>query len=285
MPLLTLNLYTFVNLNSKIIQQGKFMRKISFSLCLLIAISITGCRTLNPSIMFKTENDNNYSSQPTIANIEYRVSPNDMIAISVYTNDGFKLIDVTTNTSSLNDLSTNGSNNNTGNQFVVDVDGYVKLPIIGRTKIVGMTTRDAEKMLEQSYAVYYTKPFVTLRVTNRRVLVFPGEGGAGKVVTLVNENTTLVEALALAGGISQYGKAYKVKLIRGDYRNPQVQIIDLSTVQGMKQTNLLLQANDIIYVEPTKRVSQGLLAQISPYVGIITSLVSVVLAYNILQNQ
>ncbi|MBK7855757.1 MAG: polysaccharide biosynthesis/export family protein [Bacteroidetes bacterium] len=261
------------------------MRKNLFFLVAVFCFALTGCRTLNPSIMFKTENDENYKSQPTIANAEYRISPNDFIAVSVYTNDGFKLIDVTTNTSSLNDLTSSAGNSTNANQYVVDIDGNVKLPIIGKTNLLGMTTREAEKLLEQQYAVYYTKPFVTVKVTNRRVLVFPGEGGAGKVVTLTNENTTLIEALALAGGISVNGKAYKVKLIRGDYRNPQVQIIDLSTIDGMKQTNLLLQANDIIYVEPTKRVSQGLLAQISPYVGIVTSLVSVVLAYNILKNQ
>jgi polysaccharide biosynthesis/export protein len=259
------------------------MRKIC--LAAMVAVFISGCGTLNPSIMFQTDSNYPYNTQQTIANIEYRISPNDVLAVSVYTNDGFKLIDVTTNTSSLNDLTTSSGNSSSGNQFIVDIDGYVKLPIIGRTKILGMTSREADKMLEQQYAVYYTKPFVTVRVTNRRVLVFPGEGGAGKVVILTNENTTLIEALALAGGISTNGKANKVKLIRGDYRNPMVQLVDLSTVEGMKQTNMLLQANDIIYVEPTKRISQGILAQITPFVGIISGLVSVYLAYDIIKNR
>ena len=109
-------------------------------------------------------------------------------------------------------------------------------------------------------------------------MVFPGTGGLGRVINIENENTTLIEALALAGGISQTGKARKIKLIRGDTRNPQVMLIDLSTVEGLKQSNLMLQANDIIYVEPAPRVSQEVLAQITPIVGIITSLL---LIYNI----
>jgi polysaccharide export outer membrane protein len=117
-----------------------------------------------------------------------------------------------------------------------------------------------------------------VRVTNRRVLVFPGTGGAGRVVNLDNENTTLVEALALAGGITNTGKAWKVKLIRGDLRNPKVMLIDLSTIEGVKNSNMLLQANDIIYVEPIPRFSQEILAQIAPIVSIITSLA---LIYNI----
>jgi polysaccharide export outer membrane protein len=107
-------------------------------------------------------------------------------------------------------------------------------------------------------------------------------GGSGTVVTLKNENTTLIEALALAGGITETGKAYKIKLIRGDSRNPQVQLIDLSTIEGMKQSNMLLQANDIIYVEPVPRISNAILSQITPIVGILTSML---LIYNIVVTQ
>ena len=82
----------------------------------------------------------------------------------------------------------------------------------------------------------------------------------------------MIEALADAGGITPTGKAYKIKLIRGDTRNPQVMLIDLSTVEGLKQSNLLLQANDIIYVEPVPRISQGILAELTPIIGLISGL-------------
>ena len=103
-------------------------------------------------------------------------------------------------------------------------------------------------------------------------MVFPGTGGTGRTVNLDNENMNLIEALALAGGLTNTGKSYKIKLIRGDLRNPKVMLIDLSTIEGMSQSNLLLQSNDIIYVEPVPRVSQELLSQLAPIIGIITSL-------------
>jgi polysaccharide export outer membrane protein len=142
-----------------------------------------------------------------------------------------------------------------------------------------MTIREAEKSLEAQYANFYNKPFVVVRVVNRRVTIFPGTGGSGRVVNLDNESTTVIEALALAGGITNTGKAKKIKLIRGDLRNPKVILLDLSTIEGVKQGNLLLQANDIIYVEPVPRVSQEVLIQITPIVGIITSFA---LIYNII---
>lgn len=258
------------------------MRKYLF---LILLLPLFSCR-LNPSIMFKTGADYPYKVDQTIGNVEYRLAPNDILGFSVFTNDGFKLIDLTTGIGGAAGGSTGPSSavsggNKNGIQFNVDIEGNVKLPIIGKVKITDLTIREAEKLLEDKYTVYYNKPFVMLSVLNRRVMVFPGTGGSGTVVTLENENTTLIEALALAGGITQTGKSNVIKLIRGDSRNPQVHLIDLSTVEGMTKSNMLLQANDIIYVEPVKRVSQGVLNEIAPIVGIITSLL---LLYEIVIN-
>jgi len=255
----------------------KLILLLSFS-----AFFLTSCQ-LNPSIMFKVPKDYQYANEQTIGNIEYRITPNDIIGFSVYTNDGFKLIDLTTSATSISAPMSNMNGGNNANQtlFLVEPDGQVKLPIIGKVKISGMTVREAEKYLETQYSTFYNKPFVMLRVTNRRVMVFSGTGGQGRVVTLDNENTHLIEALALAGGITNTGKAYKIKLIRGDLRNPKVMLIDLSTIEGLKQSNLMLQANDIIYIEPVPRVTQEFLLQLTPFVGVITSLA---LLFQISQN-
>lgn len=257
------------------------MRKYLF---LILLLPLFSCR-LNPSIMFKTGKNYPYKVDQTIGNVEYRIAPNDILGFSVFTNDGFKLIDLTTGISGTNISNIGGTTSTTNDeaiQFQVDIDGVVKLPIIGKVKIADLTIREAEKLLEEKYTVYYNKPFVMLSVLNRRVMVFPGQGGTGTVVTLENENTTLIEALAKAGGLRETGKADVIKLIRGDSRNPQVHLIDLSTVEGMTKSNMLLQANDIIYVEPIKNVSQNILQEIAPIVGIVTSLL---LLYEIVFNQ
>jgi polysaccharide biosynthesis/export protein len=244
---------------------------------LVVTMAFSSCN-INTSVMFRVPKGFEYSTDQTIGNIEYKIAPNDIIGFSVYTNDGFKLVDMTTSAESISSRVSVSNGNNFASQFLVEPDGLMKLPIIGKTKVSGLTVREAEKLLETQYATFYNKPFVLLKVVNRRVLVFPGTGGAGRVVNLDNENTTLIEALALAGGITNTGKAKKIKLIRGDLRNPKVILINLSTIDGVKQSNMLLQANDIIYVEPVPRYSQEVLTQITPIVGIITSLA---LIYNI----
>ena len=202
---------------------------------------------------------------------EYRLAPNDLLQINVFTNNGEKIIDPI-------GLENSRSGSKTELIYMIEHDGLIKLPVLGRTLIGGMTLREAESFLEQKYSVYFNSPFVQLKVINNRVTIFPGgQGSQAMVVILDNPNTTLFEALAKAGGI-QDGKAHKIKLIRGDLKKPQVFLIDLSTIDGMTNANMVLQANDIIYVQPRNKVPQKIIENLAPYLTILTS---VLLIYGI----
>ncbi|MEW6469153.1 MAG: polysaccharide biosynthesis/export family protein, partial [Bacteroidota bacterium] len=224
---------------------------------------LTGCYSLKPSIMLRTPRGYKYATPPQNPAKEYKISINDVLEFRMYTNDGFKLIDLTSTTTQLSFSFT----------YLVEVDGTVKFPIIGHVALKGLTVREAETLLEEKYALHYVKPFVILKVTNKRVIVFPGSEGSARVILLSNENTTLLEALAIAGGISNNGKAKKIKLIRGDLKNPEVYLIDLSTIEGVKQADLVLQANDIIYVEPRADFGKTFIAEVLPYMSFITSVI------------
>jgi polysaccharide export outer membrane protein len=208
---------------------------------------------------------------------QYRIAPNDILKINVYYQNGedfldmFSMADIRTMTTS--------SNPNTGIEFLVEYDGNIKLPYLGYVKIDSMTLREAVLYLEEAYSKYLNNPMVRLQVTNKRVTIFPGgTGGTAKVINLMNNNTTLIEALALAGGI-QDGKAYKIKLIRGDLKNPTIYQIDLSTVNGLKQADLVLQANDIIYVEPAKVLTQ-FMKEFNPYLSLANTILLIFQLFN-----
>ena len=161
-------------------------------------------------------------------------------------------------------------------EIQVEFDGFAKLPSLGKVKLSGMTLREAEKYLEELYTEYYVDPFVILKVTNRRVVVFPGAGGEARVVTLINDNVNVLEALASAGGIANDGIAQKVKLIRGEGENAKVYQFDLSTIEGYKSAHIILQANDVIYVEPRLKIAQNVLGEIAPIVSILTSILLII---------
>jgi polysaccharide export outer membrane protein len=83
----------------------------------------------------------------------------------------------------------------------------------------------------------------------------------------MNQNTTLTEVIAMSGGVSGEAKANRVKLIRGNPENPEVYLIDLSTIEGMKRGNIVLQGNDIVYVEPRNDYMMNFNNRVSPYLG------------------
>jgi polysaccharide export outer membrane protein len=241
------------------------MRKLLYLSGLILFFS--SCGWLNPSIMLKTGKDYQYTKTPDSTKAsDYRISANDILEFNIYSNDGFKLIDLT----SLNTTNT-GYKIGTNINYLVESDGNTKLPILGRTKVSGLTIREAETFLEDKYSSFYIHPYVMISVSNKRVIVFPGSAGDAKVIPLQNNNTTLIEALALSGGIADDGKAGFIKLIRQNNDKHDVYLIDLSKIEGIKQASMVLQANDIIYVEPRRKYASKLLQQVAPIVSLLTS--------------
>lgn len=240
------------------------MRKV---LLVIAVISVfSSCRLLRPSLMLKTPPNyvfEKVSDSMTVQ--EYHIAPTDAISFRILSNEGFKLVDISA--ANVNNLAISTI------ETTVELDGTVKIPLIGRVKVQGLTIREAEQMLETRFSEFYIGPYVLFRVTNKRVIVFPGNAGQARVVQIVNNNTTVFEALALAGGITEDGKAYKVKLVRRPTPlKSRVYLMDLSTIEGLREGNTIVQANDIIYVEPRNRVGQRVSSEIFPYVSILSSL-------------
>lgn len=242
------------------------------SLILVICILQSGCKSFQPDVMLRTPKDFAFDSPPDSTK-QYRIHANDLLRFRLFSNNGFRLIDVVTDD---RNTSMQLQDNRREINYLVEYDGKVKLPGLGRVDIEGKTLRQAELDLEKLYSKDVQKPFVLLEVINQRVTVFPGEGGQAVVITLQNENTTLIEALAIAGGISKGGKAKKVKLIRGDRRNPEIFLLDLSTIEGIEKSDIVLQANDIIYVEPQFNLPRELLSEITPVISIMGSTLTLI---------
>lgn len=234
---------------------------------------------INRDRMLQTDENYPYAQFSDKIDREYKISPNDIITFQLFANDGFQLINIG-GTGSAGQQGTQGVQSNSGGGiYTVEYDGFIKLPVVGRTYVKGLTVRQMEMMLEDLFAEYYHKPFVMLKVTNRRVMVFAG--GNSKVVTLVNDNTTLFEVLATIGGMPENGKADQIKIIRGDLKNPEVFMINLSTLEGIKNYDLVMQGNDIIYIEIRKDSVTKTIALLGPYLTLIST---AVLIYGLATN-
>jgi polysaccharide export outer membrane protein len=219
--------------------------------------------------MFKTKKNYQYDDFSTIsASREYKIGLNDILEIQIIPNKGALIIEGGVNSEQSGGAGTTSQLQTKGINTVVEFDGTTKLPMLGRIQMKELSVREAELMLEERLKQYYVDPYVTIKITNKRIVMFPGESGNAKVINLQNQNTTLLEALALSGGVSANGKANRIKLIRGDLKNPQVYLIDLSTIDGMKKADMTLQGNDIVYIEPRNDYAQNFLNRIGPYLAI-----------------
>jgi len=221
----------------------------------------------------------------------YRIQPNDYLSVHVYTNKGERLIDPNgelqfgtpgTPGAAATPAATRttgrgaGQTNTSSTDYLVQADGRVRLPIINEVSVQGLTLLEADSVLKVRYDKYYIESFVRTGVSNNRVIVLGASGG--QVIPLTNDNMNLIEVLALSGGVdattgnsnnARYGgRVDKIRVIRGDLKNPQVQFVDLSTLEGMRRGNLQVEPNDIIYVEPIRRPFLEFLTDAAPAISV-----------------
>lgn len=239
---------------------------------LSILFILSSC-SVNSDLMFKTPNNYEFDEPVTITDEEYKLSPNDIITFYLYTNDGFMIIDLQS-MGGYGSGNTGRINNRIEVKYIIEDDGLVKLPTLRKVKLGGLTVEEAEDFLEKEYSRDYIDPFVILRVLNRRVIVSTGKGGNSTVVDLKNINTRLIEALALAGGIDDRGRAKEIKLIREVGDSTEVYKFDLSKIDGIEGANMIVQANDIIYVEPSPQIASEVLNDLVPILTLFTSMVA-----------
>jgi polysaccharide biosynthesis/export protein len=219
--------------------------------------------------MFRTPGGSTIQQEAKAAEKNYTLQKNDLITIKVYTNAGERIIDP--DFELMKDVPAQGLNvAREPIQYLINADGTVRLPMIGLFKVEGLTLLQAEEVLQKEYSKFYQDPFVDLQFHNKRVIVLGAPGG--QVIPLLNENVTLVEILAIAKGINNDGKAHNIRLIRGD----QVFVADFSTFEGYKKSNMLVEAGDVIYVEPIRRPFLEGLRDYGPAVSVLTGLTTLI---------
>lgn len=251
----------------------------AFVLGLTVMIFHGSCG-VNSNVMFKEAKN----AEPTSDSIPlrpleaYRISPDDKIAFSLTTKNGARIVE------ELTGIVSEARRSPLEVEYLVRLDGKVKLPILGLVPVAGLTINECEDTLVQRFSKEFKDPFVQVRITNQRVIVFPGNGSDAKVVPLLNANTTLMEALAQAGGITERGKANTIKLMRRTNGKREVYRIDLSTIdEGLKYVDMIVQANDYIYVEPTPDLSKEIAEDIVPIVSLLSSAIVIFSAISLIK--
>jgi len=176
-----------------------------------------------------------------------------------------------------------GIHNTIGAQtYLVDSNGSIDFPVLGNLRITGYTRLELEKLLKDKiYPRYITEePIVTIRFVNYRVSIL-GEVSRPGQYHFPSEKVSLLDALAMAGDLTIFGKRGNVLLKRenADGSN-EFHRINLQDKNLALSPYFYIQQNDVIYVEPNK--ARGNSSSIGSTENITISIVSILVSVSTL---
>lgn len=225
----------------------------------LAAVLFTGCRTVK-NVAYLQHNDSVYFDNSRFL-YDARILPKDQLTISVNTTTPdasapFNLL-------LQNAYQQGRSVANSGGTlmpFLVDNEGYINYPIIGRLHVEGLTKSECERLIAEKIRPYMAEtenPIVTVRMSSYSVSVL-GEVASPGSFQVSREKITILEALAQAGDLTIYGVRDRVKLIREDATGKkEIHTLNLNDANIVNSPYYYLQQNDVVYVEPNKVKAQN----------------------------
>jgi polysaccharide export outer membrane protein len=144
-----------------------------------------------------------------------------------------------------------GSSQTTG--YLVNTDGDIVFPILGRIKAAGFTQKQLTDNLAQTLVQkkLLVDPIVNVRIINFKVTVL-GEVTKPTVVPVPNEKISMLEAIGMAGDMTLYAQRDNVLLIRVENGKKITRRINLNSPEFISSSYYYLKTNDVIYVEPNK---------------------------------
>ena len=180
---------------------------------------------------------------------EAKISPSDELRIFVLPNGDLEEQELIKPFNIYSNGNGNVTNTNQGLGYLVDVEGNIQFPILGKMKVAGLTCRELRDTVEYRLKNegYLTDPLVDVRITNFKIY-FLGSNG-GRAITIDNERCTFLEALSLAGDLNLYTKRSKIGVVREKDGKMVIHYMDPRSSDIFNDEFFLLQQNDIILTE------------------------------------
>jgi polysaccharide export outer membrane protein len=246
-----------------------FFRRIfpSLLLCLLIA----SCASRKKVVYLQNIDSANLGDS---ARFEPTLQPDDLLSIIV----SAETPEVTTpfNLPQIQGNYEIGNNQNGIKTYLVDNQGYIDFPVLGKVRLGGLTRSEANAKLVKDISEYITNPSINLRILNYKVSVI-GEVNKPGTFTLDSERLTLLEALSMAGDLTIYGKRDNILVIRESDGKKSFNRIDITKADFLSSEFYYLAQNDVVVIEPnqTKVNSSVVGPNITVTVSVLSLLVTI----------
>lgn len=229
------------------------LKKKSLFVLLLVAL-MSSCISNKQLIVFKTVTAEtaekiNKTMQPQP---EPRVKINDALIITVSALDPEAVVPYNLPTVSYESpTSSTVPTTSSFQYYTVDEEGYIDFPILGKLYVVGLKQSEVINLIEGKLQGQVTNPIVTMRFLNARVTIL-GEVKRPGTFALNNGRMTLLEALGVAGDLTQYANRSNVLITRENNGKVEFARLDLRSEEVFTSPYFYLQQNDVVYVEPNQ---------------------------------
>jgi polysaccharide export outer membrane protein len=145
--------------------------------------------------------------------------------------------------------NTGGTSNNGLTGYLVDLEGNIEFPLLGKIAVDGLTTKETENILRSKLAFYYKDLFVNVSLVGK---VYMMNGNEGSTVNITNERLTIFEAIAQNSSKTETNDNSDVWIIREDSGKRYFSKIDLTSKKIFESPYFFLRSNDFIYIMPNK---------------------------------
>lgn len=246
----------------------------------LFFATLASCRTQR-AIYNYLEDVNDTSFRKGVYLAEAKIQKNDLLSVQIFSASLDKEIDALYNLPVQNNMA---AQNQSLQGYLVDVDGNVELPRIGKIHADGLTKGELEQVIKSKLQGQLTNPTVIIRFLNFRITVL-GEVGNPGVLNIPTERLSILEAVGMAGGVTEFGRIKEVKILRENNGVRELGTLDLTSKTIFESEYYQLQQNDVVLVDQNRyKLRQTEQARISQQIGFALSIItSIALLYNIFQ--
>ena len=221
---------------------------------LLVLVSIVLFSCVARKNMIYYQNIESMNNKEMTNSYEIKIQPDDLFMINVSCDD--PEIAKPFNIGAYNSTQSGSSNQQGGSTYLVDVNGVIDFPVLGKLTIGGMNRTQVMKMLDEKISLYIKKPLITLTIKNYKVTV-QGEVGSPGIYSFESERFTLVDALIKAGDLKIMAKRKNILIIRQTDGVITYNRVDITKADFINSPFYYLRQNDMVYVQPNRLVIQG----------------------------
>lgn len=154
--------------------------------------------------------------------------------------------------------------------YLVSNEGYIIFPVLGKLYVQNMTLSQLREDLERRLLEYLSDPMVSVRQLNFNITVLGEVKNPGQY-TSASDKVTLLQALGMAGDMTDNGDRTKVKLVRHENGTDNTYVVDFTQKNITSSPYYYLQQNDVLYVEPDE--NKKIIAGTNPNRNLIFSII------------